>query len=46
MIYIEETCGELWPRRVSNEAVCSSRPCCNCEEQSTYGGAGVEATSF
>ena len=44
LIYIEESCGELRLTLVSNDAVCSSRPCCNCEEQSAYGGAGVEAT--
>jgi hypothetical protein len=44
MIYIEETYGELMLRMVSNDAVCNSRTCCNCEEQSAYGVAGVEAT--
>jgi len=45
MIYIEEPCGELMLRLVSNDAVRSSRSCCNCEEQSAYGVAGVESTS-
>jgi len=44
MIYIEETYGELMLRMVSNDAVCNSQTCCNCEEQSAYGVAGVEAT--
>jgi len=44
MKYIVESCGELWLRRVSKDAVCSSRKCCNCEEQSAYGVAGVQAT--
>jgi hypothetical protein len=44
MIYIEETCGELMLRLVSNDAVCNSRTCYNCEEQCAYGVAGVEAT--
>jgi len=44
MRYIEETCGELMLRLVSTDALCSFRPCCNCEEQSAYGMAGVEAT--
>jgi len=44
MIYIEETCGELMLRLVSNDAVCSSRTCCKCQEQSAYWVAGVLAT--
>ena len=44
MTYIEESCGELWLRLVSNDAVCSSRPCCNCQENSSYWFAGVQAS--
>jgi len=44
MIYIEETCSELMLRLVSNDAMCSFRPCCNSEEQIAYGMAGVGAT--
>jgi len=44
MIHIEESCGELCLRLVGNDAVCSSRPCSSCEEQSAYWVAGVQAT--
>jgi len=44
MIYIEEICGELWLRLVSNDAVCSSRTCCKYEEKSAYCVAGFLAT--
>jgi len=44
MIHIEESCGELCLRLVSNDPVCSSRTCCNSEEQSAYCVAGVQAT--
>jgi len=44
MIHIEESCGELMLILVSNDALRSSRPCCNCDEQSAYWVAGVEAT--
>ena len=36
MKYTDDSCGELRRRLVSNDAVCSSRPDCNCEEQSGY----------
>jgi len=44
MIYIEESCGELRLTLVSNDALCSSRPCCNCEEKCAYLLAGVQAS--
>jgi len=42
MIYIEESCGELRLTLVSNDVLCTSLPCCNCEEKSAYSLAGVQ----
>jgi hypothetical protein len=35
-IYIEESCGELYFRLVSNDVLCSSRNFWNSQEQSSY----------